>query len=189
MERIYKIGNKIEVDELETVSKIIMKKALKVIASNGDIIAHEMLEGKHRDTVEDIKQEIILQLILNDYIITKECYKIVRKTIYQKTRETIELVIDKTENENENEFYKIEDKKAYINFLNNEYNETTKSKMVNVAELLEGFTDRQKEIITIYANGNSRNKTAELLGISKGTVNNTIKRLRDKIEAKQYEIA
>ena len=188
MERIYKIGNKIEVDELETASKIIMKKALKVIASNGDIIAHEMIEGKHRDTVEDIKQEIALQLILNDYTITKDCYKIVRKTIYQKTRETIELIIDKTENESESEFYKIEDKKAYINFLNNEYNETTKSKMVNVAELLEGFTDRQKEIISMSANM-SRNKVAEMLGISKGTVNNTIKRLRDKIEAKRYEIA
>ena len=125
--KIYKIGDKIQKEDLQEVTKGIAKKAINVIATNGDKIAIELQEGKHRDLIEDILQEVATQIILNDYIISKECFKIVRSYIYKKNRDTIELIID---NDNSTEFLDITDKKAYINYINN-YREITTSKIFN----------------------------------------------------------
>ena len=176
---MYKINDKIKIEELQEVAKGMTYKALKVISTNGDKLAFEILEGKKPDIMEDLRQEVILQLILNDYVISKECFKIVRKILYHKTKEVLELVIDEDNKDQENE----NNKKAYITYINNEYKTESKSNVFNVSLLLDDFTERQREIINIYSKINSMGKTAELLGIAKGTVNNTIRRLREKIQA------
>lgn len=186
--KIYRIGDKIEVDEVLKVANGIVKKAVNVIATSGDRIAFELQEGKQEDLKKDLIQEVATQLILNNYIITRECYKIVRSYIYKKNRDTIELIIDDDGTDDDNDFKKMYDKIAYIKYIN-EYKEIKTSKHFNIEILLQDFTQRQREIITIYSKVNSMQKTAELLGISKGTVNNTIRRLRDKIDKMQYKIA
>lgn len=162
----YKIGDVVDVQDLQEVVKGITKKAINVIATNGDKIAIELQEGKYRDLLEDLTQEVATQLILSDYIITKECFTIVRKYIYNKNRDIIELIINENETENGNNFTSIQDKKAYIQYINN-YQETEKTKTFNINILMEGLTERQREILNIYSKTNSMSKTAELLGISK----------------------
>lgn len=184
--KTYKIGDKINVEELEDVSRGIARKAINVIATNGDRIALELQEGKHKELMEDIIQEVTLQLILNDYVISKECFKIVRSYIYKKNRDIIELIVD--DDGTNNDFYNMQDKKAYINYINS-YRQEQKSKVFDVNILLEGLTTRQREIINIYAKTNSMQKTADLLGIKKSSVSDTIYTIRNKINKLQYEIA
>lgn len=187
--KIYKIGDKIEVKEVLAVANGIVKKAVNVIATKGDKIAFELQEGKQEDLKKDLIQEVATQLILNNYIITKECYKIVRKYIYNKNRDLIELIIDTdTENDNDNDFKKMYDKIAYVKYINS-YNEVTKSKYFNINELLRDLTERQKEIIFMYAKCNSMQKVADLLGIKKSSVSDAIYTIRNKINKMQYEIA
>jgi DNA-binding NarL/FixJ family response regulator len=185
--KVYKIGDNIKVEDLQEVARGITKKAINVIATNGDKIAIELQENKHIELYQDILQEVATQIILNNYVITKECYKIVRSYIYKKNRDIIELIIDNN-GENENDFANIQDKKAYINFIN-EYKQEQKSKVFNINILLEGLTSRQKEIISIYAKTNSMQKTADLLGIKKSSVSDCIYTIRNKIKSLCYEIA
>ena len=186
--KIYKIGDKIEIEELQKVSKGIARKAVAVIAASGDRIALELQENKYIDLMQDIIQEVSLQLILNNYVISKECYKIVRSYIYHKNKDIIELVIDKNIDELDADFINIIDKKAYVNYINS-YNEIKTSKCFNTSELLKDLTERQKEIIYMYAKCNSMQKVADLLGIKKSSVSDAIYTIRNKINKMQYEIA
>ena len=173
--RIYKINDKIEKNEIEEVSKKITKKAIKVIASNGDKIAIELLENKHKELFEDITQEVALQLILNNYTITKECYRIVRSYIYKKNRDIIELIVDDDDEEKINEL----EKKCYINYISNEYKTEQKTKTLKIEEL--GLTSKQIEILKMSQNL-SFGEVAKLLNVSKSTVSNTIYRIRQKLQ-------
>ena len=110
----------------------------------------------------------------------------VRSYIYKKNRDIIELIID--EDGTDNDFYNMQDKKAYINYINS-YKEIKTSKVFDVNILLEGLTTRQREIINIYAKTNSMQKTADLLGIKKSSVSDCIYTIRNKINKLQYEIA
>lgn len=185
--KVYKINDKINVEDLQEVVRGITRKAINVIATNGDKIALELQENKHVELYQDILQEVATQIILNNYIITKECFKIVRSYIYKKNRDIIELIIDEDGTDG-NEFYNIQDKKAYINYINN-YKEIKTSKIFNTNELLQGLTSRQKEIITMYAKVGSMGKVAELLGIKKSSVSDAIYTIRNKINKLNYEIA
>ena len=186
--KIYRIGDKIEVNEALSVANGIVKKAVNVIATSGDRIAFELQEGKQEDLKKDLIQEVATQLILNNYIISKECYKIVRSYIYKKNRDSIELIIDQDGTDDDNDFKKMYDKIAYIKYIN-EYKEIKTSKQFNVNELLKGLTERQKEIIYMYAKCNSMQKVADLLGIKKSSVSDCIYTIRNKINKMQYEIA
>lgn len=186
--KIYKIGDKIEVDEILSVANGIVKKAVNVIATSGDRIALELQENKHIDLKQDLVQEVATQLILNNYIISKECYKIVRSYIYKKNRDTIELIIDEDGTDEGNDFKKMYDKIAYVKYIN-EYKEVKNSKQFNINKLMDGLTERQKEIIYMYAKCNSMQKVADLLGIKKSSVSDAIYTIRNKISKMQYEIA
>ena len=50
------------------------------------------------------------------------------------------------------------------------------------------LTQKQKEILYIYSNSNSMQKTADLLGIAKSTVQKTIERIREKTQKICYSI-
>lgn len=179
---MYKIGDIIKIEELEEVAKGISLKAVKVIATNGDKLAFEILEGKKPEILEDIKQDVILKLLENNLKIEKNCFQVVRSAIYRTNKTKIELIID----EEKSNFLEYQEQKAYINYINEEIGTEEKSKNFLIGEILEGLTERQKEIVLIYSKVNSFGKVAELLGVSKSTVSNTIYRLREKIDAKSY---
>ena len=73
------------------------------------------------------------------------------------------------------------DLQAYVNFVKEKssYYEDIKENKSFSIDILE-LTDRQKEILNIYSKTQSRQKTAEILGIAKSTVQVTIERIRAK---------
>lgn len=183
---MYKIGDKIGIEELETVSKGIVLKALKVIESSGNLWASRIIEGKDKDTFEDLKQNVIVKLIENDYIISNDCYRIVNKTLYNIKKENIkniEIVV------NENSNISNLDYESYIQYVKQETNifESTKQKKEFLLKELR-LTEKQLEILNIYSSVNSMSKTAEILGIEKSSVQTTIERIREKTKKLIYNV-
>ena len=177
---MYKINDKIRIEDLESVSRGVAKKAINVIASNGDVIALELQEGRYKDLMQDLIQEVSMCIILNDYMLTKEAFKCVRSYIYKKNRDIIELIIDEDKTD-------VFDCLSYVNYISS-YREVERSQVFNVDVLLEDLTERQREIINMYAKINSMQKVADLLNIKKSTVSQVIYRLRRKINDLKYEL-
>lgn len=176
--KVYKIGDKIEVEELETVAHGIALKGLKVIESSGNMWATRIIEGKDVDTLEDIKQTVILKLIENNYIISKECYQVINKILYNYKKSKInnvEIVIN-DENGNSNL-----DFNSYITYIkSNDYVLESESIRNKIALQELQLTKKQLEIIRIYAKLGSMQGTADILGVSKSTIQTTINRIREK---------
>lgn len=177
MKKIYKINDKINVDELEEVAKGITLKALRVIETSGNKFASRIIEHKDDDTLEDLIQSVALELIKNNYIISKDCYKIVNKMLYNYKNDrikSVEIVIDEETN------FSNLDLNSYVEYLKSdsaiEFKEI-KSKF-NIDELK--LTKRQKEILNIYSKMQSLRDVANLLNVSKRTVQTTIERIRQK---------
>lgn len=95
LKKVYKnkIGDKIEIEELEEVATGIAIKGLKVVEASGNLWATRIIEGKDVDTLEDIKQTVILKLIENNYTITKECYRVINKILYNYKKSKINTVV------------------------------------------------------------------------------------------------
>lgn len=123
-------------------------------------------------TKKDIKEEF---KILN----TKKLYSLLNNVIYKnrKIEEVKELSIDTEEEEEEQ---KIE--KTMYKLYNNKVYEVTKKEnsKINI-EMLE-LTERQKEILLMYAKTKSYQKVADMLGVGKTTVLKTIQRIRQKVK-------
>lgn len=170
------LNSKIEVEDLEKYSKIILKKALKVIACSGSIYAIKLLENKDIDTLEDLKQEVAIQIILDDYIITKNAFKVVRSYIYNNYEKTeIEIFTDDTEQE------KQEEQASYISFLNNNNEEIKRSKKINEKELQKKLSETEKKIYLYYFKNNMKQvDIAKMLEIKKQTITSYIKRIKEK---------
>ena len=128
--KVYKIGDKIEENEILKISKGITRKALKIIEASStnnaknkksgyNIYVTRLLENKDIETLEDLHQIVAMQLFRDDYIITKECYRIVNKYIYNYKKEkvnNIEIIID-----DESNLTNIE-KQSYVNYIKQENN-------------------------------------------------------------------
>lgn len=176
--KIYRVNDKIKnVEELEEVAKGIVLKALKVIETSGNRWATNIIEKRDVDTFEDLVQTVCLKLIENNYIITKECYRTINKYLNNYKLEkskNIEIVID--ENSNNCNV----DKQSYIQYLKEENNSLENKEYIKKITLdkLE-LTERQKEILNIYSK-NSLEKTAEILGVTKSTIQTTINRIKQK---------
>lgn len=187
--KVYRIGDKIEENKIMEISRGITKKALKIIEASSvnsaknkksgyNVYVTRLLENKDLDTLEDLHQIVAMQLFRDNYIITKECYRIVNKYIYNYKKEkvnNVEIIVNDDEN-----FSNI-DRYSYINYIKEEKNilenkEIKRNFSIDVLQL----TEKQKEILNIYSKMLSYEKTAELLGISKGAVQTTIKRIREK---------
>ena len=207
-----KIFNKKEGKEKSTDFEIIKKvsmKALKVVATNGDKKALDVLvyfKTYKIDDFEDLIQAVALasmengykmnsNIIIKNHVFTlknkvngfnfigkvskKNIYRVVRKEIYRLSKDEIHCI-------SYNNY--IDEKKEYIetisynNFLceNNSYTMEEKATF-NIESL--GLTERQTEIIKMYANLKSINKVAEILGISKQAVSKTINIIRNKVNA------
>lgn len=194
--------------DFEIIKKVAMK-ALKVVATNGDKKALDILvyfKNYKVDDFEDLVQAVSLAAIENGYkmnnkiviknhvftlknkvngfafigkVSKKNIYRVVRKEVYKLSKEEMHCM-------SYNNF--IDDKKEYIetisynNFLceNNSY--TMKKKATFNIESL-GLTERQAEIIKMYASLKSINKVAEILEISKQAVSKTINIIRNKVNA------
>lgn len=176
--KVYRIGDKIEIEELETVATGIAIKGLKVVESSGNLWATRIIEGKDVDTLEDIKQTVILKLIENNYIISRECYKVINKILYNYKKSKInnvEIIIN-DENGASNLDYN-----SYIEYIkSNDYvleSENIKNKML-LSELQ--LTKKQLEILHIYVKLGSMQETADVLGVTKSTIQTTINRIKQK---------
>lgn len=194
--------------DFEVIKKVSMK-ALKVVATNGDKKALDILvyfKNYKTDDFEDLTQAVALasmengykmnnNIIIKNHVFTlknkvngfnfigkvskKNIYRVVRKELYRLSKEEMHCI-------SYNNY--IDEKKEYIetisynNFLceNNSYTLEKKAKF-NLKSL--GLTERQTEIIKMYANLKSINKVAEILRISKQAVSKTINIIRNKVNS------
>lgn len=158
--------------------KKILVKGLKVnYACSENKRIERILENKNVEDLEDLFQDLeLLNLEGKD---AKEMFKYIDHWAYGRKEEDmsiIELVVKEEEEEENNELDKI----SYINYINsNNYVEKQSFDLENL-----GLTDKQKEILNIYATTNSMSKTADFLGVSKSTVQTTIERIRKKLALK-----
>ena len=176
----YKIGDFIEKGELEKVATGITLKALKVIEASGNAWASRIIEHKDIDTLEDLKQTVILVLLENNLQITKECFRIVNKYMYNYKIDRVknmEIII------NDDDGVSNLDKNSYVNYIKEEVNSINRKeeqKNFNISML--NLTDKQKEILNVFSKMGTFGKTAEILGVSKSTVQKTIERIRTKTQ-------
>lgn len=207
------INKTIESRELYYYSEIIGKKALKIIETKGNKYATSIIENKNyykKDEWDDIKQEIILQLIKDNYIITRNAYKVVNDYINLKSNDGI-VRIPKTEIVNGKRVVKkINGKIVYermfpveidkddketietiekISFL--QYNNKLlidNEKNVDIIEKLN-LTERQKEILNIYAKTQNQSETARFLGIAQKNVHKTMNIIKEKYKKIDIQFA
>ena len=159
--------------------KKILVKGLKVnYAFSGNKRVERILENKNVEDLEDLLQDLeIMNLEGKD---ASEMFKYIDHWCYGRKKEdtaTVEIVVNGEEEEEENNAI---DKIAYINYINS--NNYVEKQSFNIDDL--DLTDKQREILNIYATTNSMSKTAEFLGVSKSTVQTTIERLRRKLALK-----
>ena len=157
----------------------ILIKGLKVnYAFSGNKRVERILENKNVEDLEDLLQD--LELMNLEGKDASEMFKYIDAWCYGRKKEdtaTVEIVVNGEEEEEENNAL---DKIAYINYINS--NNYVEKQTFELDEL--GLTDKQKEILNIYATTNSMQKTADFLGVSKSTVQTTIERLRRKLALK-----
>ena len=158
--------------------KKILLKGLKVnYAFSYNKRIERILENKDKDTLEDLLQD--LELMNLEEKTSKEMYSYIDNYFYKIKKEdtaTVEIVVNEEEEEENNAIDKI----AYINYISN--NNYVEKQSFELDDL--GLTDKQKEILNIYATTNSMQKTADFLRVSKSTVQTTIERLRKKLALK-----
>lgn len=159
--------------------KKILIKGLKVnYAFSYNKRIERILENKDKDTLEDLLQD--LELMNLEAKTSKEMYAYIDNYFYKTKKEdnaTVEIVVNEEEEEEENNAI---DKISYINYISS--NNYVEKQSFDIDEL--GLTEKQREILNIYATTNSMSKTAEFLGVSKSTVQTTIERLRRKLALK-----
>jgi len=69
---------------------------------------------------------------------------------------------------------------------NSEQIEDEMLKEQQVKEIMKIFNDKQKEILTLKADGYTHSEIAETLDIPKGTVDVTVKRIKEKVKAEGW---
>ena len=170
------LNSKIEVNELEKYSKIIVKKALKVISCSGSIYALKLLENKDTDTLEDLQQEVALQLVLDNYIINKNTFKVVRSYIY-KNYEKTEMEIFTTEEQEE----QATEQASYMSFLNNNSENPKKASKIDLKKLYKVLSATEKKIFQYYFINNMKKiDIAKMLDIKKQNITTYILRIKEK---------
>lgn len=156
--------------------KKIMYKGLRVnYACSCSKRVLRMLENQAIEDLEDLLQD--LELMNLEGATSDELFHYIDRFCNNRRREEkveISLIIDDDDDENLSEV----DKVAYIKYFNN--NNYVEEQTFDVDKL--ELTDRQKEILNIYATTNSIRKTAEMLQVSASTVQVTIERIRKKLK-------
>ena len=167
------INTKIQEEDIGQYSKIIVKKALKVMACSGSMYAIELLEGKDIETLKDLEQEVALQIILDNYIINKNTFKVVRSYIYRNYEKTeTELFTDETEKATEHSFY--------ISYITEE-TEKKKANKIDLKKLYNILSETEKKIFQYYFINNMKQKDiVKMFDIDKRNISTYIKRIKQK---------
>lgn len=202
------INSKIEVQELEKISKIVTKKALKVIScsgSNAEIVEEEkkkkekkekkknrtniyalmLLENRDIDTLNDLYQEVALQIVLDGYIITKNAFKVVRSYIYHNYEKTpLEIFTNNGEEEKENMIDKTINNTCYLSYMNNNNEkELKKAKKIDLKKLYSTLSETEKKVFQYYIINNiNQIQVAGILDIKRNAVNVYKTRILKKAE-------
>lgn len=174
------LNQKIKVEEVEKYSKIITKKALKVISCSGSIYALKLLEDKDLDTLEDLYQEVGLQIILDGYIITKNAFRVVRSFIYHNFEKT-EVEIFTNDTEKTDAIEKTIDNICYISYLNNSNEESKKASKIDLKKMYNILSGTEKKIFQYYFINNMKKiDIAKMLDIKKQNITTYINRIKQK---------
>lgn len=170
------LNQKINVEDLEKFSRIITKKALKVISCSGSIYAIKLLENKDIDTLNDLYQEVALQIVLDGYVVTKNAYKVVRSYIYRNYEKTECEIFTSEENQET-----AENQASYISFLSNSNENTKKASKIDLKKLYKKLSTTEKKIFQYYFINNMKQKNiAEMLDIKKQNITTYILRIKQK---------
>ena len=170
------LNTRIKPEDVEKYATIIVKKALKVISCSGSIYAIKLLEGKDVNTLEDLKQEVALQLVLDNYIINKNTFKVVRSYIYNNYEKTEVEIFTSEENQEI-----AENQASYISFLSNSNENTKKASKINLKKLYKKLSETEKKIFQYYFMNNMKQKNiAEMLDIKKQNITTYILRIKQK---------
>lgn len=156
--------------------KILIKGLRVNYAFSGNKRVERILENKNKEDLEDLLQDLELMNLEN--ATSKQMFSYINKWCYNSKKEendVIELII----NDDDDDVNMI-DKISYINYINS--NNYIENQRFNIDSL--ELTDRQKEILNIYATTQSMQKVADYLKISKSSVQKTIERLRSKLQVK-----
>ena len=158
----------------EELKKIMMKGLRVNYACSCSKKVLRMLEGQAREDLEDLLQD--LELMNLEGATSDELFHYIDRFCNNRRKEEkaeISLIID----DDDDKISEI-DKVAYLRYFNN--NNYVEEQTFDIKKLK--LTDRQKEILNIYATTNSIRKTAEILQVSASTVQVTIERIRNKLK-------
>lgn len=204
------LGYYVKNEELYKIANIIANKALRIIETKGNKYASNIIEHKQnqkKDDFEDIIQNIIEQIILNNYIVTKEAFRVVNAYINNIEKSpTIKTIVKDENGKPKTTYIKMEkislddegeetaDLLNYISYLS--YNDNKimienapqKENTKNIIDALD-LTPKQTEILDIFSKTYNATKTAELLGISRQRVQNIINDIRKKLVTLNIQIA
>lgn len=170
------LNQKINVEDVEKYSKIITKKALKVISCSGSIYAIKLLENKDLDTLNDLYQEVSLQIVLDGYVVTKNAYKVIRSYIYKNYEKTECEIFTSEENQET-----AENQASYVSFLSNSNEDTKKASKIDVKKLYNILSATEKKIYKYYFVNNMKQKDiAKMTETTKCNINILIKRIKQK---------
>lgn len=204
------LNQKIGEEELEKYSSIIVKKALKVLScsgSNAELVEKEkkttkkttkkstnkglniyalmLLEKKDLDTLEDLKQEVAIQIILDNYTITKNAYHIVRKYIYNNYEKTpLEIFTENGIEEKNDVIEKTIDNTCYLSYMNNNNDkELKKAKKIDLKKLYNMLSETEQKVFQYYIINNIKQvQVANILDIKRNAVNVYKTRILKKAE-------
>lgn len=185
------IGVCIANDELYNYAKGISIKALKLMESKGDTYASNILTYRHnycKDTYEDLIQEVIIQILQDNYIITKQAFRVVRHYLYNHSdyKKHFELLIDSDKDSD----IELLNRLAYLEYNTEKIiiNNTKQEFAKNIVDALN-LTDRQREILDIYSKTQNKTKTGEFLGISQQAITKTLQTIQAKLKKLNIQYA
>lgn len=144
-----------------------------------------LLENKDIETLKDLQQEVAIQIILDNYTITKNAYHIIRKYLYDNYEKTpLEIFTNNGEEEKENIIDKTINNACYLSYMNNNNEkELKKAKKIDLKKLYNILSETEKKVFQYYIINNiSQIKVADILDIKRNAVNVYKNRILKKAE-------
>lgn len=203
---IFNVNDKEFTQELESTSAKILAKTLNVIYSKSSSqYVLDILQHKNIEDLCDLQQEVSLLILSNNYIynnvikIKNSYYRINRSKQELKVLDLkricryINSMIYHTRQNNKNVIAldiirQQEERTECVSCYIVEHTEKTnkiKKQMQSIAELK--LTEKQKEILQMYANMRSTYRVAEALNISRSAVDTTLRRIKSRIKAQAIQ--
>lgn len=202
----FNINDKDFTQELQVASAKILAKTLNVIyAKSSSQYVLDILQHKNIEDLHDLQQEVSLMILSNNFMyndiikIKNNYYKIkrskqeLRVLDLQRICRRINSIIYHTRKNKESIIAldiirQQEERTECISCYIVEHTEKTnkiKKQMQSIVEL--NLTEKQKEILQMYATMRSTYKVAEGLNISRSAVDTTLRRIKSRIKAQAIQ--